>query len=42
MRKDGISAEQVQATVRIAATANAIVAVLDAEAAEQPAAAMVS
>jgi len=31
VRKDGISAEQVQAAVRIAATVNAVAAVLDAE-----------
>ena len=42
VRKDGITAEQVQAAVRIAAVVNAAAAVLDAEAAEQPAAAMVA
>ena len=39
VRKDGITAEQVQAAVRIAAVVNAAAAVLDAEAASQPAAA---
>ena len=33
VRKDGVTAEQVQAAVRIAATVNAVSAVLDAEAA---------
>lgn len=36
VRKEGITAEQVQAAVRIAAVVNATAAVLDAEAAEQP------
>src|SRR5688572_15105732 len=36
VRKDGITAEQVQAAVRIAAVVNAAAAVLDAEAASAP------
>ena len=36
VRKEGITAEQVQAAVRIAAVVNAVAAVLDAEAAAQP------
>ena len=38
VRKDGITAEQVQTAVRIAAVVNAAAAVLDAEAATEPAA----
>ena len=40
MRKEGITAEQVQAAVRIAAVINAAAAVLDAEAATAPVAAL--
>ena len=39
VRKEGITAEQVQAAVRIAAVINAAAAVLDAEAATAPVAA---
>lgn len=40
VREAGLTAEQVQAAVRIAATVNAAAAVLDAEQAEQPAVAL--
>lgn len=40
VRKDGITAEQVQAAVRIAAVVNAVAAVLDVEQADQPAVAL--
>src|SRR5262245_14866542 len=42
VRKDGISAEQVQAAVRIAAVVNAAAAMLDAEAAARDPAAMLA